>query len=269
VFNPANLEPTLDAATGELEHYNLYKVTNNVPILLDATSRVRAINDYTADIDKQSYCYQLSWTNRCNVESAKTPTVCSVHLSANGQVLNWTNETPQSSNVLSYEVLAYNEPQVKNPIKQVDVNLNSNWLASLSELPSSLGQRLYFQITTRPQVDINGQSYSNIIEVYRPPVIQVPSVFTPNGDGINDVFTLNGVYIKKVKMSIFDRWGNIIYKTETDNFDPTDPSFGWSGYMPNGELAKEDTYAYKMDIEDSDVTGPKKFVKEGAIVLMR
>ncbi len=46
---------------------------------------------------------------------------------------------------------------------------------------------------------------------------KVPNVFTPNNDGVNDIFSLDQLSIKPKKMSIINRWGNIIFQTE-DNF---------------------------------------------------
>jgi len=38
-----------------------------------------------------------------------------------------------------------------------------------------------------------------------------PNAFTPNEDGINDIFSGKGIFIIKYEMSVFDRWGNLIF----------------------------------------------------------
>ncbi len=74
-----------------------------------------------------------------------------------------------------------------------------------------------------------------------------PNTFSPNGDGINDVFTLYGS--KEVKaiqsLKIFDRWGNFIF--ETINSDPNDPLTGWDGFY-KGKLAEEGIYVWVAEI---------------------
>ncbi|PHI20809.1 hypothetical protein CEQ90_05455 [Lewinellaceae bacterium SD302] len=59
--------------------------------------------------------------------------------------------------------------------------------------------------------------------------IYVPSAFSPNGDGVNDVFFLNfGPEIEAVEiMQIYERWGGLVY--EREDFPPNDPAYGWDG----------------------------------------
>ncbi|MFQ5335831.1 MAG: gliding motility-associated C-terminal domain-containing protein, partial [Flavobacteriales bacterium] len=69
--------------------------------------------------------------------------------------------------------------------------------------------------------DENGcpDSMTITIEVLLPSELTVPNVFTPNGDGINDVFTIKNTAIASMHGSIFNRWGRKIYEWDgTDNF---------------------------------------------------
>jgi gliding motility-associated-like protein len=43
--------------------------------------------------------------------------------------------------------------------------------------------------------------------------IKVPNVITPNGDGKNDIFYLDLLNVNEISMTIFDRWGLIIYES--------------------------------------------------------
>ena len=73
-----------------------------------------------------------------------------------------------------------------------------------------------------------------------------PNAFTPNGDGKNDVFMIKGDNIdpNKFEMSVFDRWGECIFKTN-------DLNIGWNGAKHNtGALVQEDVYVYKVDLRD-------------------
>lgn len=72
----------------------------------------------------------------------------------------------------------------------------------------------------------------------------VPNAFTPNGNGINDFFSGQGINIKAFSMMIFDRWGNLIFKSE-------DIDDQWDGKANGGqEIAEEDVYVYVIDIVD-------------------
>ena len=55
-----------------------------------------------------------------------------------------------------------------------------------------------------------------------------PSAFTPDGDGINDVFSGAGVGVETYQMRIFDRWGQLVYETN----DPSEP---WDGSKAGAE----------------------------------
>lgn len=75
--------------------------------------------------------------------------------------------------------------------------------------------------------------------------LYIPSAFSPNGDGKNEVFMPKGQYIKNFEMYIFDRWGMQLYYT--DNILQ-----GWNGTVKSGSaIAQEDTYVYKINVTDS------------------
>lgn len=60
------------------------------------------------------------------------------------------------------------------------------------------------------------QSSVTIREVC-PPRVFVSNSFTPNGDGINDSYTIYGEHIGSFQMLIFNRWGEIIFETKDKN----------------------------------------------------
>jgi gliding motility-associated-like protein len=63
----------------------------------------------------------------------------------------------------------------------------------------------------------------------------VPNVFTPNGDGINDVLMITAKGLGSVNAQIFNRWGQKEYEWNTLNG-------GWDGYSASGIPAVEGTY---------------------------
>lgn len=52
--------------------------------------------------------------------------------------------------------------------------------------------------------------------------LYVPNVFTPNGDGVNDIFYIPGYNLVSFDMKIYNRWGQLLFET-------TDPQQGWDG----------------------------------------
>jgi len=74
----------------------------------------------------------------------------------------------------------------------------------------------------------------------------IPNTFSPNGDGVNDVFYPRGTGIDRIQaLRIFNRWGELIF--EKRNFPSNDALAGWDGTY-KGKPAGSDTYVYVIDI---------------------
>ena len=69
-------------------------------------------------------------------------------------------------------------------------------------------------------------------------VLWFPNSFTPNGDQLNDLFTVKGTDITYFQMKIFNRWGELIYET-------TKLDSGWDG-MLLGKRAEVDVYVWNV-----------------------
>ncbi len=86
----------------------------------------------------------------------------------------------------------------------------------------------------------------------------VPNSFTPNGDGLNDVFKAYGTGLLDFELIISNRWGEHVFSTK--NIDE-----GWDGTV-NSEPAPPDVYVYLINYTDN--MGRTK-VKAGAVSLIR
>jgi len=88
----------------------------------------------------------------------------------------------------------------------------------------------------------------------------VPTGFTPNGDGHNDVFrpTYTCLYTH-FEMSVFGRWGELMFSTK-------DPSIGWDGKW-QGKAQPAGPYVWMMTYQDQ-LTG-KRFEQKGTLLLIR
>ncbi len=65
--------------------------------------------------------------------------------------------------------------------------------------------------------------------------LEIPDSFSPNGDGVNDVFLLKNGGLEEIEVRIFDRWGNLVFgSNQTQTF--------WDGKSPGGELVPTGTY---------------------------
>lgn len=87
------------------------------------------------------------------------------------------------------------------------------------------------------------KSWSNEICFNFAPTIYIPNAFTPDGDGINDRFTISAGAIKTFNMKIFDRWGEKLW--ETKDFKES----GWDGTYKDKPV-QLDVYMYTITLTD-------------------
>lgn len=90
------------------------------------------------------------------------------------------------------------------------------------------------------------------------PVVDVPSGFSPNNDGKNDILRIRGYGIERVNLQIFNRWGEKVF--ETNEMDK-----GWDGTY-KGVLQEMDAFGYILTADFVDGTSTKK---QGNITLVR
>jgi gliding motility-associated-like protein len=104
-------------------------------------------------------------------------------------------------------------------------------------------------------------SVMKIIRVEIPSKLEVPNIFTPNGDKVNDVFRLIGSSLNEITATIYDRWGNKVYDvtSETGNI-------GWDGKNLQGKDCPDGTYFYIIKAKGDD---GKEFEQKGNVTLLR
>ena len=96
--------------------------------------------------------------------------------------------------------------------------------------------------------------------------IYIPNSFSPNYDGINDIFyvmSLANIISDIQWMRIYDRWGNLI--TEKENGESNDPSFGWDGTM-DGALLNPSVFVWQVHLTYAD---GKERTLYGDVMLVR
>jgi gliding motility-associated-like protein len=96
--------------------------------------------------------------------------------------------------------------------------------------------------------------------------IFIPSVFSPNEDGVNEKFQLfpSENVAKFNQFSIFDRWGNIVFTAADFNQNDVE-KYTWDGRF-NGKLLPPDVFVYFVEFTTTD---GKILMKKGDVTLMR
>ncbi|TAG61104.1 MAG: gliding motility-associated C-terminal domain-containing protein, partial [Runella slithyformis] len=168
-----------------------------------------------------------------------------------GETLRWSAQSPFVGAVAGYMVEKVGASgQV---LGSYDVGLATTWTADVNDTDQTVVYRVRATAT-------NGQtSISNTVLLVRVVSLFIPNGFSPNNDQINDVFELKGQFIEKGAVTIFDRWGNVLYHTN-------DWQKGWDGKDAKGQNVAGGFYAYRVVYTD----GKKNdYTKTGTVYLVR
>jgi gliding motility-associated-like protein len=140
--------------------------------------------------------------------------------------------------------------------KFTDTTFNRDDLIDIFKTYSHPGTYLVTLIASNEFGCIDSTQQSLLVKV--PEDLYVPNAFTPNGDGINDYFSVGFRNLVEFKVLIVNRWGEII-------FTSSDQQFKWDGTF-EGDPVQADVYVYL--IEAKGYHG-KRFAVKGNVTLLR
>ena len=124
-----------------------------------------------------------------------------------------------------------------------DVNPNTNGESLTTVFHSFAKDGLYPVTLTVFNKFGCSKSITEIITVGQGASIMAPTAFSPNNDGINDLFRPSLLGLKEVNVNIYDNWGNLIYEITSDTASlPTD--WGWNGLENGKSEPVNGTYRY-------------------------
>jgi PKD repeat protein len=92
--------------------------------------------------------------------------------------------------------------------------------------------------------------------------IWLPNVITTNNDGINELFVLPFDAFKNYKVTILNRWGNVMRIGERD---PNNPLFLWDGIDQSGKICSDGVYFYRIQ---GELFGGKLIDKQGFVTVI-
>jgi gliding motility-associated-like protein len=87
----------------------------------------------------------------------------------------------------------------------------------------------------------------------------IPTAFTPNGDGINDIWNVQAIGFSRYTLIVYDRWGKEVFNNGGDMTKQ------WDG-TTNGQPAPEGVYTFVF--EGTRLSG-EKVVRSGTVTLLR
>ena len=223
--------------------------------------------DQNLQIETQTYQYRVMAVNHCGEPSPQSGLSSSVLLNAKpkgkGVQLTWEAGNDWLSKVQSYEV-------------QVKAKSDGGF----QTLQTISGERNRYH-DNRPHkaadttlvyrvkaYQANGQvSTSNTASAIQASTVYIPNAFSPNNDGLNEEFKvegqalhhLDGEGFARFQLTVFNRWGERVFQT-------SNPNKGWDGTSKNGERLGAGTYIYKLYAVSQQ---GQTFTKKGQVTLIR
>ena len=223
----------------------------NFEVVSPANNQSLQWDDTNVSTSLSSYCYRFQYENACKMKSPSfSAPVCSILLRSNTPDIGWTQESPFSAPIGNYNLQQVDEGG--NLVTETPKGLAYSHTLDLAS-QSDFGYRIEAKSS-----DGNFTSLSNLLNFRSEAILLVPDAFTPNGDAYNERFEVKAYFVKDFKMSVFSRWGEVIYHSD-------DIAEGWDGNIKTGK-APGGYYLYK--IEATNATG-ETVVKNGSFLLIR
>jgi gliding motility-associated-like protein len=216
-----------------------------------AQNQVIHFEDKDVNTGGTSYCYRFSYENSCPLRSEFSEAVCTILLGQEPSRLSWSDASPFTEGLDLYDVI---QTDTQAGTAGIPVALDTFYELDMNNLVTA---DYSFQIRARSKGS-NLLSFSNLIRYDRKPQILIPDAFTPNGDTYNDVLEVKGIFINSFKISVFNRWGQVVFRS--DNM-----SESWDGKI-EGEEAPAGHYTYKTEVVD---VYDQPFAKSGTVFLIR
>ncbi|MFW5659129.1 MAG: gliding motility-associated C-terminal domain-containing protein [Bacteroidota bacterium] len=108
-----------------------------------------------------------------------------------------------------------------------------------------------------------GVSYAQTVEKQKPPMLFMPTAFTPYGDNLNDLYVIYAHGIQRVAFSVYDR-----YHTQHYVFEGPPDRLAWDGNNANGYHCPEGVYVYIIRAYPTD-DSLEPIDRSGTITLVR
>jgi gliding motility-associated-like protein len=207
-------------------HYDIY----NDSLMTEKIVSITGINEYTQQMqtleDTQNYYIRVTNNHLCTLKDLTKISFEPIKVSI------FTDEIPAFKEKSHYKYQIETDAELPQ-FSIISGNLpagiiidNSGTIIGETEIETRGHSEFTLQVTDKNGCSAS-RNYLYDVDIF------IPKVFTPNGDGINDVF------LRGVKVYITDRWGTTIFEGDD----------GWDG-THKGKTASEDIYFYRAYISN-------------------
>lgn len=251
----------------------------NASFIPDPTSGCYPVEVEFTNLSENAISYDWDFGDGSNsitenpTHTYSEPGVYTVTLIANADGLCTFNDTTTATiTVFDYPTAGYtygpNPASVFSPVFFTDASSDAvSWLwefgdgfTSTEENPYHLYAETgtYYVCQTVTNADGCIDKLCDSVIIYSISILEVPNAFSPNNDGVNDVFIPLNYGLLNYEFRIYNRWGELIFET-------SDTTKGWDGYY-NGVEQELDVYVYVVSGNGEDGV---HYSKQGNFTLVR
>lgn len=240
-------------------------VDESVPVSYKTVSSDETIfNDLDVDVQNHSYTYLTYLLDSCGgyspVSNMAKTILLKIEMAENDRLkydpqLYWNAYMDWDSGIDYYKLEFFDD--VADGF--IEISRNNPTELNFTHKYVNLEQRDYcYKITAYQKGRNEIYSTSNIACVETGPRLYAPNVFTINGDNLNDIYYVGGIFVDLFELKIYNRWGILVFESD-------DMHKGWDGTF-GGKPCPPDVYVYK-----AKGVGRKGQTKEisGTITLLR
>ena len=223
----------------------------------------RSLRDSTAlaEVRAQPPCYTVRLTDVCSNASPESSAACPALLTASAAdpdgrtaTLTWsafTGPAPAQPATYTLQRLAADGTVLST------VAVNGTSYTDLTPPTDHQVLRYRLQIGGAG-LPLGTFSYSNSASVTRQPTLTIPTAFTPNGDGLNDVLEVKGRYLRNYTFVVVDRNGQEVFRG-------TQRNEAWDGSI-RGHAPVPGAYVWRFQQENED---GKSFIATGSVTILK
>jgi gliding motility-associated-like protein len=219
-----------------LKNYIFYRYNSNKLEQFYVGNGTRTFDD-KSEPSKQRECYKVAFENNCGIKSDTSTTFCPSFLTLEGVGFKWTDYQKFPLGLNAYFVEKLDDKGAVLSTTKVDKNLKFEPDPTTIDPANPIVRFRVRALSTNNLV-----SYSNEVLYAQKLLLFIPDAFSPNGDNINEVFGVKGIFIKDFIMRISNRMGDVLFETQ-------DYKVGWDGSY-NGEVVPVGQYFYEVSATD-------------------
>ena len=255
--NDTNIELSWPENTVEnIASWQILRGTNPGNLGSLATTGEVSFIDQGLNTGEVSYCYRVDATDECGNTNTSGVVACSMLLTGsiapdNTVSLFWNDYEGWQNGISNYIIeksyLNGDAPDLTSTVSELQETDNNN-----------NQQVIIYRVQAIAADRSLTPAYSNTLMLIKSNNIYYPNAFTPDGNNLNDTFTVNGRFIEQYELRIFNRWGEEIFFSDR-------PEIAWDGTL-DGKSVQYGAYAFKVEIVDQ---AGREITETGTVLLMR